>query len=244
MEEIEYKTMFVLENEHWWFLGKRLFASSFLSSINFSDTKSSILDLGCGTGGMTKFLERYGKVLGVESNQTSIAFCKKNDVQVIESSVEKIPIQKDKFDLITIFDVLYHKDVEEALVLKEVRRLLKKDAYLLLSDCALPFFWSAHDEQMMAKKRFTKREIEQLLEKNNFSIVKSSYIYFFTFPFFVLQRLFLKFSKRESKSVVSKLPNVINKFLLFLIKIEAFLLKYIKTWPIGSSIMVLARKND
>ncbi len=245
MKKIEYQAMFKLENEHWWFLAKRMFVNSFLNNHNLlSKNGLKILDLGCGTGGMTNFLKKFGQVTGVEQNKKAIDCCRKNNVQVIKASIEKIPIKELKFDLITIFDVLYHKNVNESLVLREVQRLLKNNGYLLLTDCALPLFWSVHDEQMMAKKRFTKRELEYMLKKNNFSIIKSSYIYFVTFPFFILQRFFLKFSKIQSRSVISKLPNLLNAFLLFLVEIEAFLLHYIKTWPIGSSIIILAKKND
>lgn len=245
MRKVEYKTMFAIENEHWWFLAKRIFVNSLINNNSFlSKNELKILDLGCGTGGMTKNLEKFGQVLGVEQNRIALALCKKRNIKVISGSVEKITIKNKKFDLITLFDVLYHQNVKESLVLKEVFRLLKKNGYLLLTDCALPFFWSIHDEQMMAKKRFTKRELENMLKNNNFSIIKSSYIYFFTFPAFVIQRFFLRFNKIQSKTVISKLPNFLNSTFLFLEKIEAFLLCYIKSWPIGSSIIILAKKND
>jgi len=242
MQASQYQDMFANENTHWWFVAKRSFARTFIKEIGL-DKKSKILDLGCGTGGMTSFLGQFGQVIGVEQNDEAVGFCKQRQLKVIRSSINKIPVSEKIFDLITIFDVLYHKGVREGLVLKEVNRLMKDKGYLLVTDCALPFFWSLHDEQMMAKKRFKKKELENLLLHNNFEIIRSTYIYFATFPLFALQRIILKVFKPSQVRTVNKVNSVLNWMLSLLVKTDLFLLEKNISLPIGSSLMILARRK-
>lgn len=243
MKEIEYWQMFETEDRHWWFLGKRYFVRFLLDSLKL-DQKSSILDLGSGTGGMTKYLWGfYKKTIGVENNSDAIKLSRKRGLSVIDASADRVPLKTNSLDLITIFDVLYHKNVNENLVLKEAKRLLKDNAYLLITDCALPFFWSVHDENMMAKKRFKKKELENLVASHGFRVVRSTYLYFTTFPFFTVQRILLKMFKPKRIKTVDKTSFILNFLLLFLIKIDLLLLKANLDLPIGSSIMILAKKE-
>lgn len=234
--------MFVNEVTHWWFVAKRFFVTSFINKIG-SDKKSKILDLGCGTGAMTEMLAKFGQVLGVEQNSAAIKFLKYKKIPHLQSSINHIGLESNSFDLVTIFDVLYHKRVDENAVLKEAHRLLKNDRHLLITDCALPFFWSLHDERMMAKKRFEKSELEDLLINNDFEIVHSTYTYFFTFPLFVLQRLFFKIFRPKKIQIVAKINPIANTLLLFLTKIDLLFVANNISLPIGSSIMILARKK-
>ena len=248
MQSNEYQPMFDQEDAHWWFVGKRHFAQSLLSRIDLGK-KTKILDLGCGTGGMTKFLEKFGQVTGVEKNRHAVRLCKKRGLKVIEGSANKVPIRSGKrkdhlFDLITIFDVLYHRQVDEDAVLSEANRLLKTKGYLLVTDCALPFFWSVHDENMMAKKRFRKSELEQLLIKHGFTPIKSSYIYFFTFPLFAFQRLYLKIFQPKQVATVGQVNWFVNQFLKYLLEFESLVLRWIPSYPVGSSIIILAQKGQ
>ena len=53
--------MYRLEDSHFWFVGKRYFIDSLLNK--YKKGIKNILDLGSGTGGATKHLQKYGKVL-------------------------------------------------------------------------------------------------------------------------------------------------------------------------------------
>ena len=58
----EYKKMFLIEDQHFWFLGKRMFIKILIDKY-IPNKNLLILDVGCGTGGLTKFLSNYGKVI-------------------------------------------------------------------------------------------------------------------------------------------------------------------------------------
>lgn len=242
MQRKEYSKMYELEDKHFWFLGKREYVDSLLRAVSLTKIKK-ILDLGCGTGGMTKYLEKFGEVVGVEKEKYALSLCKKRGLKVILEDAQKLPFKKGEFDLVTIFDVLYHKRVKsEKKVISEAKRVLKKGGILVITDSAFKFLRSNHDEIMHGVRRFRLKNLEETVEKEGFLVIKSSYLYFFIFfPMFFYRLTVGRFSGNQ-KSDVSKLPKLINLFLLLLIKVEARLLSYI-SFPFGTSVAIVARKK-
>jgi len=238
----EYKKMFLLEEKHFWFLGKRIFVKTIIDKY-IPNKNLCILDVGCGTGGLTKFLSYYGKVIGIEKNKYAYNLAKKRKLNIKIGDAQKLPFKKSSFNLVTIFDVLYHKNVkDEQKVIKEAKRVLKINGYLLITDSAFNFLKSAHDKVLYGNKRFTLFYLRKILEKEGFTIIKSSYIFFFIFPLIFIKRKILNIFLKNEVSDVVDIPKIINWFLIKLISLEAWLLKYI-SFPIGSSLIILAQKN-
>jgi ubiquinone/menaquinone biosynthesis C-methylase UbiE len=233
--------MYLLENSHFWFVGKRFFIKTYLDPIKRNT--HNILDIGSGTGGATKFLEKYGKVTGIEKNNYAISLAKKRGLKIIKGEAEKLPFKNNNFDLVTIFDVLYHKDVKDVKkAILEIKRVLKQNGYILIADSALNFLKGNHSHSTYEKRRFTAGELVNVLRNNGFVTIKHSYIYFSIFPLVLLKRIFIdKFFKSKDSDVFS-VPKVINLLLIFLLKLESLLLNYVKL-PIGSSMVILSVKK-
>ncbi|OGG20553.1 hypothetical protein A3D03_00850 [Candidatus Gottesmanbacteria bacterium RIFCSPHIGHO2_02_FULL_40_13] len=237
MRADQYKAMYEHEDTHWWFLAKRDFITSLLPK---PQQNLKILDVGAGTGGMSVFLGAWGKVLAVENSKYAIPYLKKRGVDYIKSSVEMCSFKPDSFDLICAFDVLYHKSIhnDEQLIHK-FRSWLKPGGMLCVTDCAVPSLFSHHDQVMHARKRYKHSELVSIILKAKLNIQKATYIYFFTFPLFILVRLIDKYIPLNT---VAKVPAPINTLLLFLCFLESKLLPYLN-FPIGSSILVVAVKQ-
>lgn len=237
MELQEYDLMYQLENTHWWFQAKQKFIARVFPKVH----KAKILDIGAGTGGTTKFLKRYGEVIGLEANPLARSLAQKRGLKIVSGSAEKLPFEKEKFDIVTIFDVLYHQNIASDLkVLKEAYRVLKQYGYLVVTDCALPFLKSPHDEIMQARERYTKKELTQKIKKAGFRVEKASYIFFLVFPITVMKRFFDRVTKSHSSNV-SPVPKILNYLLLTICHLESWLLK-ITNFPWGSSLIIRARK--
>lgn len=175
------------EDRHFWFCGRQAFVGAVLDRLGQGDV--SILDVGCGTGGMTSFLGRWGTVIGVEPSPLARRLCRRRGVRVVAASAEKLPFRANSFDLVTPFDVLYHRNVNEPRALREAYRVLKPGGMLVVTDCAIPWLWSKHDEAMCAKRRYWRRELTALVAAAGFEMYQSSYMFMTTFPLFVLSRL-------------------------------------------------------
>lgn len=240
MKQCEYDQMYMLEEAHFWFLGKRMFINTYLKPIRSFITQ--ILDIGSGTGGTTKWLGRFGDVIGLENNTYGITLGKKRGVTVLKGNAIRLPFNDNRFNLVTLLDVLYHKQVKDVdVVLREILRVLKPGGYLLITDSALPFLCSTHDTFQSGNKRFTLSQLRDSLSNLGFQINRSSYIFFCIFPFLFVKRKIFDYVFPPARSDVYKINSIINWLLLSLIKFESILLSY-TSFPIGSSVIVLARK--
>jgi len=237
----EYKKMFLLEDKHFWFLGKRALIKVLLDQ-HLQNKNLFILDIGCGTGGLTKFLNHYGKVIGLEKNKYAVNLAKKRGLKIINGDAQKLPFKINSFNLVTLFDVLYHKNIkDERIVIKEVSRVLKNKGYFLITDSAFNFLKSNHDRAVFGNKRFTLQYLKNILKKEGFKIIKSSYCSFFLFPLIFIKRKILDKFIKNNDSDLTRFPKIINCFLTKVVLFEALLLKYID-FPIGSSLVILAKK--
>lgn len=241
MEEEQYDYMFDQEDTYWWFVGKRYCVRRLLDSFVDSGKKNAILDIGCGTGGMTCMLSDWGTVSAIEPNERARRYSKKRGISVRAGTSSKLPQRSSSQQLVTMFDVFYHKGVEEQKTLQEIRRVLSKGGLFILTDCAYPWLWSKHDDIMHARKRFVRHELVDSLHAAGFNVLFSSYFYFFTFPLFVVNRMVQKYGIQKSTSLPI-MPGIINFLLIYCMRIEAFLLKYVR-FPWGSSIVVVAQKT-
>lgn len=238
MEINEYKKMASIENNHWWFLGKREYVKVVLDRF-VKNRHLKILDAGCGTGGMSRFLKRYGMVTGLEKEDLALKLAGSKGTIVVKGSVNKMPFSPSSFDLVTFFDVLYHKDVDDRQALQQAFRILKKGGYLLITDCAYQWLWSKHDKIMHARERYVLKELKRKVEKVGFNVQKVSYIFTITFPIFLMIRFLSKLTNNTLNQ--EKNNQKINKIILVLIKSEAKLLRWFNL-PFGSSILILAVK--
>lgn len=231
--------MFELEDSHFWFVAKRYFIDSILNP--YKNKISKILDLGSGTGGLTKYMNKYGNVIGIENYAYAVKLARKRGLIIKKDDINNYKLN-NTFDLVTICDVLYHKNIiDESKVLKQAYGSLKKGGYLLITDSALNFLKSKHDEALMGRRRFLLSELENTLTVQGFKVIKASYIYFTIFPLILINRIILGNLSKNNNSDVEPTPYFINHLLKAILYIEAKLLKFI-TFPIGSSVIILAIK--
>ena len=64
MNAEEYDRMYHLEDSYWWFVGRHHLVETFIQAEYPGRTDLTILDIGCGTGAMSKKLEKYGHLTG------------------------------------------------------------------------------------------------------------------------------------------------------------------------------------
>lgn len=124
---------------------KNFYPSS--SEINFKN--KTILDFGCGTGGLCKIISEYKpkKVIGIDLSSDSIKIAKTRNfaenVVYKKGSINKIPIQSKTIDYIFCFDVLEHiMDIHS--IFSEFMRILKDKGRLFIEWAGWYAPFSAH----------------------------------------------------------------------------------------------------
>src|SRR3569832_1397899 len=110
MERAEYEVMAAVAREHWWYGGMRAISAALLDQAYPARHDLRVLDAGCGTGGNVRFLRRYGTVVGIDLAAAALEFGGPRLPGVLSrASVLDLPFAGASFDLVTSFDVLYHR---------------------------------------------------------------------------------------------------------------------------------------
>ena len=98
-----------------------------------------VLDLGCGDGYYSYLLSQIPlnlKLTGIDSHKEAIETARtlvpKIKATFIIGDAEKLPFAKDSFDKIIMSEVIEHVN-DDMKVLREARRVLKKDGILVLT---------------------------------------------------------------------------------------------------------------
>src|SRR3989344_1014467 len=176
MDNSEYGKMFRLEQDWWWFRGKQYLVSSVLSNFSDISERLNILDVGCGTGIMLKKLSKFGTIYGIDPSKKALDFCKKRNLNnVREGTIQHIPFQDCTFDVVTVLDVLSSKHVSNDIQgLKEVKRVLKPDGVVVITDSAMKCLRSRHDAAFHIRERYSKNQLRNKLEAAGFTVMRIS----------------------------------------------------------------------
>lgn len=258
MDTSEYKLMYNLEKEHWWFCGKRnlinILINKYLhSTVREIDARGSrlqggnrpiLIDIGCGTGQMLQELRRYGDAIGCDINMEALTFCvKRGRLPMIAASAEAVPFVKESVNLVCMLDVLYHKWIRNDLIaLKQTYTILKPGGILILTDAAFQFLYSGHDRAAFVRHRYTKQEMKEKLLQAGFIVRKLSYYNCFLFPIAASIRIFKKYIRAGNAfSDLFRLPSFLNTLLKKIMFVEGTLLNTLNL-PLGLSVVAVAQK--
>lgn len=248
MEMNEYQKMYNLEKTHGWFVGRRELIINLMEKIIRNEDKQlKILDTGCGTGGNMEIFTLYGDVVGMDYSEDALKYTSLRGItNVVQGDAERPPFKNKTFDIVCILDVLEHLENDKKTV-KEIRRILRNNGYLIITLPAFKFLWGEHDVVNRHKRRYEKKMLLNLLNPNNFSIEKISYWNFTLFLPTALSRLLrktIKSKQKTKKSELYMLPNLMNKILLLILHVENHLIMKGFYFPFGISIICVAKKVD
>lgn len=253
MEDHIYKKMAKVELYHWWYLHLHSIIIETLSKeAKRLNTSFSILDAGCGTGGLISKLQNrpfIKKILGSDPHPLSFKYAKERGILIKNYSIENLFKIKEKFDVILCIDVLYHKNVNPRRGINNLFKILKPGGILILNVAAMPSLKRTHGEECMEGRRFTDYQLRFLLESEGFKINDIFYWNSLLTPFLWIlikwQRFFAKdkllnWRKRKGHEMNIS-SSIINNMLTMLLLFERKIQKLI-SFPFGSSLYVVAYK--
>jgi len=234
-----------MEQDFWWYKGLHDLAEKVIKKYLRARNDVTILDAGCGTGGMLHIAGRYGKSTGIDSSEEAIFFCKKNQLEdVFQQDLNSWQPPTEHYDIIICMDVLYHAAIEDdEEIIKKFYQALKANGICLINLPAFPMLSRNHDLAVYTKKRYRREYAELLLKNNGFQINIASYRLPHLFLVILVKKLFeWIFSNHQSQSDLKKLPRWLNSFLFRLHRIENEMIISGLTLPFGSSVFLVAQK--
>ena len=140
----------------------------------------SMLDIGTGTGSLLKlFAPLYTRGIGIDINRDMLAVARVNldkagilNAQVRLGAVAALPVEKETFNLVTIYQVLHFLSDPE-IAISEARRVMRPGARLVIVD------YAPHDLEFLAEQYahvrmgFSDAQIEFWLTKTGLTLEKT-----------------------------------------------------------------------
>lgn len=248
MEQEVYRKFFELERHNWWFTGMRSIYDRQIRKLSLSASPQHILDVGCGTGVWTEQLGRLGRVVGIDYSPEALAFCQTRKLSpLLQASACDIPLRSNAFTMVTAFGVIEHVEDDQK-ALSEFYRVCCPGGFVFLLTSAYRFLWSYHDDFVHHKRRYLRSELSDRVREAGFEIRRISYVNAILFPGIAAIRLLQRISifhpdRAEEVTDIFDVKGILNRFLRFVLEMEAFLLQF-TSFPFGVGLLCVARKPE
>ena len=240
MQKRAYEIAARIENDHWWFSGRRSILAALLDRyLPPSATPRRILEVGCGNGGNLAFLAGYGNVFAVEKDDGARERAALRRIGTIERGwlPDALPFAGDTFDLIAALDVLEHVE-DDAAAVRVLRARLNERGLLIVTVPAFQWLWSDHDVLSEHVRRYTRERFAELLLHAGLNVCYCGYFNSLLFPAAVAS-IVLGWLVSGGHPGLRIPPRAINRALRSIFTIEARLVPRIEL-PFGLSIVACA----
>ena len=236
-----------IEDRLWWVRGRKAIIKEYLERATRYGALSSIMDIGCGSGGTLDVLGDFGSVIGVEPAETLARRARSRGIA--EAIFQQDALQLDEcrdVDLFTMFDVLEHIESDKAF-LTQLRKKAAHKHLLLVSVPACPFLFNDHDRILQHHRRYTRSMLRSTLEESGYHVLHMSYFMFVLFPLALFARLkdklMAKLGRKRTTVEIGDFPPILSVPFATTLRVEAFLSRKVR-FPIGLWLFALAESND
>jgi 2-polyprenyl-3-methyl-5-hydroxy-6-metoxy-1,4-benzoquinol methylase len=235
-----------VEDRYWWYQALRQHVAA---SIHPVIRHFSLLDAGCGTGGMLDVVRQSfpeADLTGIDASSHAIELAAARNINATlqPANVHELPFAENNFDFVLSLDVLSHTGVDDSLAMHEMHRVLRPGGRLLLNLAAFDFLKGAHDCAVDVDRRYARPQVRALLAGANFQIERLTYWNATFTPPIALLRWFSRRRAQvaEPRSDFRSLPPLLNALLKSVAALELGASCQVSL-PFGTSLFAVARKN-
>lgn len=221
-----------VEGCHWWFGGRAAIITASLG--RFVAPGSSLLDVGCGTGGLTAELSRTYDTRGVDQEPAAVELARRRGVRATVIGPGE-PLS-GTHQAVCAFDVLEHMADDVAFV-GELRRASVPGGVVAVTVPAYARLWGPMDTLAGHVRRYRLRQLESVMARAGLSRLHATYFNTLLFPAVALLRLAgFPRSGRE----LDPPPGLLNAPLRRVFAAEAAIAPRVRL-PFGASILYVGR---
>lgn len=238
---------FGIENLSFWFRHRN---NCVVTLVKNYPPNGAIFDIGGGNGYVTSLLYKNGfESILVEPSATGVKNALSRGIsQAIAATLQEAQFKKNSIPAVGLFDVLEHMR-DDRKFLKHLYDIMKLNGKIYITVPAFEMLWSAQDIYAHHFRRYTLKNITNLLRSLHFKVDYATYFFtFFPLPIFLLRTLPFKFklakiyTTRQFQKEMTSSVGLFNPVINFLLKWELNRIKKRKYIPFGSSIIIAAHK--
>jgi SAM-dependent methyltransferase len=242
METFYQKEYAFIYSNHWWYQARERCILSVVQDL-YKNKPLKILEIGCGPGQLLEKLREFGEVEGIEPAESVFQYDREISPMVRRISFphESRGLPPGHYDLILLLDVLEHLQDDNAAIL-EVKRLLKQRGSVIITAPAFMSLWGPHDAINQHYRRYTLKEMVDIISASGFHKIWGSYYFGWCFlPVWIIRHI-RRITRKEKPAHDFKIPvSLLNTLLL---KISCLEFRIVRRWgiPFGSSLFLIAQK--
>jgi len=206
---------------------------------------TSLLDIGCGSGGVLAALRERFPHLRVEAGDAlreALTFARRRlpDVSFVQIDVGRLPYDGE-FDVACAFDVIEHLDDDEH-ALGEMHRACRVGGGVIVTVPQHRFLWSAVDDYSRHRRRYSRRELVGKLRRAGFALERATSFMTLLLPALVAAR----WRKRDAASLDPgaelRIGRTANGLFGAICRVEGAAIAAGLSLPAGGSLLVVARR--
>jgi SAM-dependent methyltransferase len=239
-------TLPAVENSHFWFVARREVILRGLRRHVPDLARRRLFDIGCGSGGLMRFLESSGipVAAGCDAYPQALQLARRQvQAPLVLVDEGRVPPVGPGQTLIGLFDVLEHID-DDVATLAWLRSILEPGGVLCLTVPAHPFLWDEMDRRARHRRRYRRRDLQDKLEAVGFEVRWLSHFMASLVPALVLVRkggaLLRPTGALDADTEFRVVPGV-NGALRALLRLEGAIGAYAR-FPFGSSLLAIAAR--
>ena len=250
-----FKDLAQTEEQHFWHVTRLRIITSLVRQIVAGFPPGyQVLEVGCGTGNVTRMLEHEchgGSVTGIDIHGDALAYARlRSHCLLMQGDILK-KVFDTRFHLIGLFDVLEHVECETPL-LQRLHGLLADGGALLLTVPAFTSLWSYFDEASHHCRRYSAGGLRNRLTDDGFRVEFLTPYMATLFPILWTARGLrgLMRSGRRSRRSAKDLARselrvipVVNALLKAAVSWERRVIERRGRLPFGTSLLALARRD-
>lgn len=245
MNPAEYASLAAVEQEHWYYSGKRRFVRDWIFRVRPPQRDELLLDCGAGTGLFAQEMESACRVLVLDDHEEALRLLRARfkPEQILSLAGACVPLPDQSVEYVTALDVLEHVP-DDAAVVRGFHRLLKPGGLVVITVPASMALWSDWDVALHHFRRYERRQLCALFPEPDWKIVHVNYTNVVVYPMVWAIRQWRGWRNRPAVAPLSRSEDKIP---------PAWLNRALRTvfvgtalsrmrFPFGVSLMLVARR--
>jgi SAM-dependent methyltransferase len=188
VDELLYRQHASLEDVHWWFVGRRRIVRGLLE--RWVPHGATLIDVGCGAGGMLAELRPEYTTRGVDSSPAAVEICRARGISSVTLGSATDPATWGPLPVgaVTLLDVIEHVD-DDVAALRAAAEATAPGGVVIVTVPAYEWLWSAHDMLNHHRRRYTLRRLLGRHAAAGLRPLQAGYFNSLLFPLALVQRL-------------------------------------------------------
>jgi len=245
MEQYLFSELRAMEERHWWFMARRAILTRLMRKAlrSHKPERPVLLDCGCGTGGMLRFLLHEFEAFGTDGSVVALQqIGAESSGRLSCADLSRgLPFRDNSFDGIFLVEVLEHIQ-DELEALREIMRILKPGGALVLTVPPFQCLWTHRDASHGHIRRYRAGRAARLLRDAGADIIRVSYWTAFLFPLAAAIRIWQGRFHAAGEEDLFVPPNFLNSLFYRITLAEGLVIPWLPL-PFGISVVAVARKK-